>query len=315
MLLALTAGGYFFFLIKKNAFPGRPGLPREIPPKHYSPAVLRYVYVQDVDGDSLISAVLNAVVKNNYRIRWHNQAFSVEHNPVAPSTRLTPDERAALTFNGRHYIKQMKVGRTRNRLTHKAEVRLRNAISKQHKRWLFPFRQYLLVSFALSLILLGLAAAFIGPVPHLFMLPYFMLGWPVIGLCAYGVYYAWEHRNFAALPIAAVFGLVGLMLLFQVEKASPSLLFPYLIPLVAVHYWAWKRIPRLRPEGSRLHSEVEEFRSFLIQKVETSPKLSPTEYYLIPYLVALEIPFERDQFFSKLLTKDPGIGRLPGSPV
>lgn len=308
-------GGYFYYLIKKNAFNTPPGLPREIPPKNYSPAVLRYVYVQDVDGDSLIAAILNAVIKNIYRIRWHNQAFSVEHNPVAPATRLTRDERAALTFNGRHYVQQMKVSPTRNRLTHKAEVRLRGYINKKHKSWLFPFRQHLIVSMALSLILLGLSAVLFGPVPHPLMLPYFMFGWPVVSLCGYGVYYAWEHRNFAALPIAAVFGLVGLMLLFQAEKAASSLLFPYLIPLIAAHYYAWKRLPRLRPEGSRLHTEVEEFRSFLIQKVETNPKLSPAEYYLIPYLVALEIPFERDIFFSKLLTKDPGVGRLPGSPV
>lgn len=316
-VFSIVAIGWYYFswLIKNNRIPQEPGLPREVPPNNLSPAVLRYLYVQDVDGDSLIAAVLNAVIKNIYRVRWHKKSFSIVHNPAAPPTRLSRDEIAALTFNGRDYISKMKVSQNRNRLTHKAEVRLRTYISKKHGKWIFPYWQHLLGSLAVSLMLLGIGAAVIGPVPHVMMLPYFMIGWPVVGLCSYGVWYAWTLQNYAGLPIAGIFAIVGFGVLIKVEMLAPAFLFPYLIPIVALHLWYYKRLPRLKPEGYRLHKEVEEFRQFLVQKAELNETLAPPEYYLIPYLVALEVPFERQAFFSELLTKDPGVARLPGSPI
>ncbi|MFK7972377.1 MAG: hypothetical protein AB8F95_18555 [Bacteroidia bacterium] len=300
---------------KRNTINRQPGLPREIPPHNLSPAILRYVYIQDVDGDSLIAAVLNAVVKNLYRVRWYKDSFIIRHNPTTPPTRMTRDERAALTFNGRHYIKEMKVGRIRNKFTRKAEIRLRNHIQKRHKKWLFPYKEYLAASLGLSLIVLAVSAMFIGPMPHPIMLPYFMLIIPMLGFCLWGVSIAWTLGNYASLPIAAVFTMVCVLVLGNMESVSSAFLFPFLIPVGAIHFYWYKKMPRLRPEGGKLRREVEEFRQFLIQKIETNPKLSPTEYYLLPYLIALEIPFDREAFFSELLTEDRGVRRLPGSPI
>lgn len=71
---------------------------------------------------------------------------------------------------------------------------------------------------------------------------------------------------------------------------------------IGIHALGLCNFPRYTAEGSLIADAIQQFRSFLAQRVATQKPFEEGEYYLLPYLVALEIDFAKSEYFKPLMT-------------
>lgn len=311
--------GFYFYFYRKNNFAASPSdIPRETPPKSLPPAVVRYIWRPGFDARCLLSGVLSAVMKDVYRIKWRDESFSIYLNKMGAFERLSGDERAALSFNNKNYLERLGIGKKKNQFIRRAAGRMEDYIDEKYGKYLFKKHLLVLIGLGFSLLTGFILNAVFTDIPTIYTMAYFLFIVPLSVGLAYGAYYAVKTKNWIALPMCAVFGFVGLIMAYHIETsiAFDHHLFPALIPLLAVNLGFYQKLPHRKPEGEKLHVQIMEFRNYLAEKVTQEYDLEKSEYYLIPYLVALDIPFENNEYFSSIFSENPAqMGRLPGSPV
>lgn len=311
--------GFYFFFYKKNKFGGKvSSIPREAPPKSLSPAVLRYVWRPGFDTRCLLAGILSAVMKDVYRIKWREESFSIYLNKLGVFDRLSGDERAALSFNNKNYLERLGVGKKNNQFIRRAAGRMEEYIDEKYGKYLFRKHHLLFIGLGFSLVLSFVLHAIYTSIPTVYVMAYFLFIIPLSGGLIYGAYYAVKIKNWVALPVCIAFGFIGLIMAYHIETSPLFMdhLFPALIPFLGINLSSFAFLPDRRPEGAQLHIQIEEFRNYLSEKMVQNFELEKSEYYLIPYLVALEIPFEKDEYFTSIFSENPvQVGSLPGSPV
>jgi hypothetical protein len=315
-ILSLLLTAFYLFIYRRNAFQGSPSeIPRERPPRALSPASLRYLWRAGFDPNCLLAGVVSAAVKDCYRIKWREQSFSIYLNRHASFQKLSGDEKAALSFSPKHYLERLSISHKRNQFIRRAEGRMEDYLDDHYRTHLLRVPLLALGAVAASLLGLALLYVWFAPVPAAVAFIYFLFLVPALGGLAYGIYFGLKTRAWTALSLGISMGLGALLLTFHLESWYELFFLPTFLPLLGIHAFFFHKLPRHKPSGARLHVEIEEFRNFLVQKMERNPKLEVSEYYLIPYLVALDIPFQNDAYFSPLLSQSPQrIGNLPGSP-
>lgn len=311
--------GFYVYFYRKNNFVGNPSdIPREAPPKSLSPAVLRYIWRPGFDPHCLLAGILSAVMKDVYRIKWRDDSFSIYLNKLGTFQRLSGDERAALSFNSKNYLERLGVGKKRNQFTRRAAGRMQDYIDEKYGRYIFRKHYFLLMGLGFSILIAFILNAIYTDIPTVYVMGYFLFIVPLTAGLSYGAYYAIKIKNWVALPMCATFGFIGLIMAYHTETAIAFdyHLFPALIPLFAINLGFYQKLPQRKPDGEKLHVEIQEFRNYLADRVTQTDELEKSEYYLIPYLVALDIPFENNEYFHSILSENPHqMGRLPGSPV
>ncbi len=309
----ILLAGFFFYFYFKNQFSGKlSDIPRELPPQSLSPAVLRYIWRRGFDAQCLLAGILSAVMKDCYRIKWRNESFSIYLNKLATFERLSGDERAALSFNRKSYIERLGIGKKKSRFTTRAEGRMQSYIDENYSHFLFKKHLLILIGLGFSFFISMVLTKSYTDISLDFGTGYFLFVIPLsLGLMG-GAIYALKIKNWVALPVCLAFSFVGLVMAYNIESSSESFLFLPLIPLISINSIFFFKLPKRKPEGEKLFIEIEEFRNFLSERVEKDQYFEKSEYYLIPYLVALEIPFKNDEYFNTLISNSPhDIGQLP----
>lgn len=74
--------------------------------------------------------------------------------------------------------------------------------------------------------------------------------------------------------------------------------------LGAIHAIGWRFLPHYTSEGVLIADAIGQFRLFLVQRVSLQKPLDPSEYYLLPYMVALNVPFTQAEYFKPLLSHE-----------
>lgn len=307
--------GYYGFFFKKNHYKGVPAtLPREQPPRQLSPAALRYIWIHQFDSQCLVAGIMSAVVKDCYRIKWRKASFSIFLNKYGSKERLSEDEQAALSFNETQYLERLGISKKRNRFTRNAEDRMHSFLSEKYGKYLLNVILLVVIGLAFSLLALLAIITFMDPtLPFKIVAPYLLLILPIIGGLSFAIWLAVKRKNYAALAIAIALMVGTLTASFHIESGIDHFIFPALLPLIGINGLFYRLLPRRRPEGARIAIEIEEFRDFLVEKVAVEQSLEKSEYYLVPYMVALDVPFDNNQYFNQLLSEQKGpTSYIPG---
>ena len=291
---------YFVFKYKGQAS----DLARTEAPQRLSPAACRYLRQRGFDPDCLIAGVINAVVKGCYKIKWRKNSFSISQNPKGLRNKLTGDERAALSFRNGAPIQRLGISQNHNRFTGKAEDRMRTYLQKKYRYYMaWPS---VWVGIGLLLCLLRINWLYDEYMPFeknghfayfLFLIP-FGLGTFLLGK------YFYTYKNWIVVGFCAF-----ILSIFLYTALSPpgdynQLQWPPLIPLLLVHTLLYSKLPTLRQKGAKLVFQIEEFRNYLKIRAQSEKKFGESEYYLIPYLIALDIPYDRSEYFGNLLASE-----------
>lgn len=318
-ICCLLLFGFYFYFYRKNNFEGSPStIPREAPPKSLSPAVLRYIWRARFDTHCLLAGILSAVMKDVYRIKWRDESFSIYLNKMGTFQRLSGDERAALSFNNKNYLERLGIGKKKNQFVRRAAGRMEDYIDEKYGQYIFRKHHFLFIGLGFSILIGFILNAVFTDIPTVYVMSYWLFIVPLTAGLSYGAYYALKTKNWIALPMCVVFGIIGLIMAYHIEMsiAFDHHLFPAIIPLLTLNLGFYTQLPNRKPAGEKLHVEIQEFRNYLTDKVSHENDFEKSEYYLIPYLVALEVPFQNNEYFLSILSENPAqMGRLPGIPV
>ncbi|MEM6263127.1 MAG: hypothetical protein AAGI38_11510 [Bacteroidota bacterium] len=303
--ISLLAGGYYVWIFKRYYQPGKPsGLPREEPPHQLSPAASRYLWKHGFDLDCLLAGVMSAVVKDCYRIKWREKSFSIFLNKMGSLQKLSGDERAALSFSNRQMIERLGVGKKRNRFTRSAAERMSEYLTNNYRKYLLRVPLLICIGLGVSLLLLLLASFLLTGSEFSIWAFYCLLLIPISVAIGWGIHVAIKIQNIGALMLMVVLALFMLVTIYNVETYAGHFFLPAVLPLIGVHGLAYRFLPRYKPEGFEMQVEIQEFRQFLVQRSNKPRPLDSNEYYLLPYFIALDIPFERQTYFQELLSEE-----------
>lgn len=276
-------------------------IPRETPPEGISPAAARYIYQAGFDSNCLLAAVLNAAVKNCYRIAWSQASFSASMANYSLVHQLSRDEQAALSYHPACYLKRLIISRNKSKITDKAEDRMQQVLQQDYGAFLLNRKLMSLIVGGLSAFLL-MACVFLFARPVLSqMLLYVFLLVPLMFILFRAVYTLLKDKNLNHVfeMIACLASVVTLMVMLDGPSTMPLSL--AVLPFVGVNAGAYWLLPKYTRKGARLYRSIVEFRHYLAEKIEYDPQLKKEEAYLLPYLIALDVPFQNTAYFSELL--------------
>jgi hypothetical protein len=277
-------------------------IPREAPPRDLSPAAARYLWLEGFDSDCLIAGILSAVIKSCYSIIWRKDSFSIVLQNAELGRVLSGDERAALSFNNRQMLERLSISKHKNRFTNRAEGRMRIYLKKHYGSFLVNKWLFVGIGAAISLLFICLNIMLFDPQYYVEQLVYNLVLVPMLAAGILGGKFALQTQNYVGLVLPVVFGLLAVISMTFMELSINRLFLIIPLPYLLIHIAAFRYLPGYTPEGRKFRIELDEFRNYLADKFQKHPALEETETYLLPYLVALEVQFVKNEYFSNLLT-------------
>lgn len=302
MLIAFLSLLYYGLLYVNVKRKGEPALPRHKPPKDMSPAVMRYLFKASYDADCLLAGVLNAAVKDCYRISWRKNAFSLSLAKYRLLDNLSGDESAALSYNPELYRKHLSISHSHSKFTEKAGDNMHRFLRRHYGSYLFPREILTLIPAAISIVLALSISYILMPEFTAVLSKAFLLYVPMIVIAIFGVRQLWIKRSWA-LSVFALLGLYGIYGILKLELESSMFLSAFVLPVSFTHVAGYFALPKLKPKGFYLLVEIKEFRKYLLDRMKERNSLKAEEANLLPYLIALEVEFDNSDYFEPLLSK------------
>lgn len=272
-----------------------------------SPAAMRYLYLAGFDSDCLIASVLNAAVNNTYQIVWKPDGFTARKRPGLIANALSQEEIATFTGKEDTLLEVIHVGKGREKFTLEAEERLENHLKKNYRKILIPKNLWFALFSVISGSGITLATRYFDPAGSspqhstmMFMCATLLM--PAIVWGSFHLMQSFQADENNEWMVSAIFIFSGILILYVEWVAIHSILL-YLLPFAILQIWIIRKIPRYY---RRAHSRIQEilhFRDFLSKRIQIGQPLSESEYFIIPYLIALNIDFPRSEYFKILLNR------------
>jgi hypothetical protein len=282
------------------------------PPRHLSPAMLRYIWKENFDDRTFWAGVLSLVAKGLATLHSGNGAALIRATPLANKQDKLPDEEEILLekFVRGHTRKDVPIdmlsSRTALAVRDRAEALRRDAVG----RWFTDTRTFVIVGVLLSAGALCLVA---GP-RYKDQWGALIYGLVIMGPGAFYLFFisqrvwdmlraARQHCDFAVLRREALLLTMLLPCLAAIISggvivggtfgwhAVAAALF---LAAMNAFFFAWIRTPT--QEGKQLLTEIEGFRLFLksVEQLPMQRTEEPTDHAgiyekYLPYAVALEV--------------------------
>lgn len=297
---------YYTYLFIKNKQSGYPSLiQRKEPPLNLSPAAVRYIWLSYFDSNCLLAGILNAVVKNCYRISWNKDSFYISLVNFSRLYLLSSEERAALSHSSTRYRERMKISALKNNFTDRAEIRMEKVLTRHFHSYFIRIRWIVFIGTVFSILSLLISSFLFLPDLYYPLFIYILGIFPSIGIILHSAWTSFLHKAWPKFILIGISLLAVMALMIWVEVHFSTWLFPLLIPHIVIQIIAFFKLPKYTIEGQRLRIEIEEFRNYLQSKVGKFSPLSEQEMHLLPYLIALEINFENAAYFTPFLSTYP----------
>lgn len=277
-------------------------VPREEPPQEISPAAARFIYQGGFDSDCLLAGILNATVKNCYRINWRDDSFSIALVNHSLTNILSPEEKAALSYNPAFFLKRLGISKKKTKFTEKAEERMQKILLKEYGKFLVKRSLFILTGIILSALMIVALGFLYIPLDIAELARYVLFYLPMAAAAIFIFRMSIQNQNWGLLPVSIVCLGFAIMGIIQMEGQSNSFLSVAILPFVLIHTSAWFVLPKYTREGFQLYIELKEFKHFLHARMQTNSVLSEDEAYLLPYLIAFNIDFNNSHYFEPLLT-------------
>ena len=303
LIVALISAVFYFVIYLKYHIKGNISqVPREEPPQNISPAAARFIYEGDFDSDCLLAGVLNATIKNCYRINWREDSFSIALANHSLTSTLHKDEKAALSYNPAFFLKQLGISKNKTKFTDKAEERMQKVLLKDYGKYFVKRGLFILIGAVLSALMILTLGFLYAPSDKTELMRYVLIYIPMAFSSIYILKMSIDNQNWGLFPASLVFFGFAVMGIIQMENQADMLLSATVLPFAILHTSAWFVLPKYTREGFQLYIELKEFKHFLQTRMQTNPVLSEDEAYLLPYLIAFNIDFNNSSYFEPLLT-------------
>lgn len=305
LVSALILFGYYSLLKARLKPTAQATLPEEVTdlPHLISPGNARYIWKGTFDADCFISATLSAVVKGQYSVKWKETGYTLYLIPNKAASPLSNDEHAALSFTNGRLRDVISISPLRTRFTDAAESRMQHILKTENKGKFQQVLKFTGVGVALTAlltllstlpylssyaILIGLYACLIAP------LIFFLVGL---------IIKAWQEKDFSGVVKLSLFLGICLPLLFLLERSTPVFLFPGITGLMLINFWGYHSLPQYTSEGLHDKLRIEAFKQHIEGRLQQDPQLNMEGLPYLPYLVALEVKFGKEAYFTPLLTQ------------
>ena len=123
------------------------------PPFNLSPAAIRFVENMGYDTKCLVVGVLNASVKGCYRIKWGKKGFLALQTEHADFSRLTNDEKSALTFRKDNYWERVYLAGSYSTQTRKMGLRMNKFMKQRYGKLYRKKLPWMIAGWGLSVLL------------------------------------------------------------------------------------------------------------------------------------------------------------------
>ena len=278
------------------------------PPFDLSPAAIRFVEGMGYDTKCLIVAVLNAAVKGCYRIRWGKKGFLALQSEEPDFSLLSNDEKTALTFRKDSYWDKIYLAGSYSLKTRKMGFRMNKYLKKRYGKlyrsktgW---FIAGVVLSLALGLLLFGLpqGGRFLGGFCiYMFVLAAFVVT-PLIFLRI-----SVRDRYWYGVIMCVFFLLAGMVGLYVLEfKSIGPYMTPVVLPIVAINYFFYKKLPTYTRMGQVVMREIRGYRKYLKDRFvehEVTQTMSAEEYLQdLPYAMAMDLDYSYTSYFKRILS-------------
>ena len=276
-----------------------PTPPVETPPAGLSPAAARYLWLGKSDVRGVLAVALEAVVSGAYRVVWGERSFRFSPSMPRLVPYLSPEaQKVWLDHRGVH--PGLVLGEEIRPQVDRLALRLHEQLTRRYRPQLFPRFRWVAFLALLSLVPLALLASWYHGASLSALLGYPLL----LGIASVlpSLRFNWgplsTRRLYKQLFAGLVAGAIGLLWLHDQRMETPLL--GYFLPVVLIHGLAGIHLPRYTRQGHEQKLALASFRYFLQQRL-AGPPLDPAEVYLLPYVVALDLPVPAQAYFDPLL--------------
>lgn len=278
------------------------------PPFDLSPAAIRFIENMGFDPQCLVVGVLNASVKGCYRIKWGKKGFLAVKQEQADFSRLTNDEKSALSFRKNHYWDKVHVAGSYSNQTRKMGKRMHFFLKKRYGslfRTKLPWSiAGIGLSVALSFLLFGLPqeGRFLGGLFAYLIVAAIFVIFPLVFMRI-----AIRDKYWYGVIMCAFFLLAGVGGIYLLESRSIGpYMTPVLLPIVALNYLFYKKLPMYTRIGQSVMREVRAYKTYLAKnfspQAEGEIENQETDVRELPYAMAMDLELGSDAYFNRILT-------------
>lgn len=310
--IAVSAYYLLTWMILRKGRGGGPIIPLYDPPRHLSPAMLRYIWKECFDDRTFWAGILSLVAKGLATLHADDGVARIRAAPVPNKHGNLPKEEEILfdqLVRGHarsEFIIDMLTPRTRMAVSDMAEALRRDAVG----RWFTRNRVYLIGGGLLSALGLSLVAgprnpeewaalaysiALTAPGAY-YLLPISFRAWDVLYAARESVNWTLVRREalLVGMLVPCIASIVSGGVIVGVTFGWQAVAIALYLAALSAFFSQWIKAPT--PEGRQLLTEIEGFRLFL-KSVEQLPMQrtdEPTDHVgvyekYLPYAVALEV--------------------------